>query len=182
MSRKRRNVRGQSTLLLIWGGVMMTRICGNCTACCRPLPILESGKPIGVWCKHCDKGVGCRIYESRPDSCRGFFCQWLMGVGADESRPDKTRVILDFVRTEDGLPGGVLQIWEVSEGRLGSQYVRDVTNTSVLSGIWVSHIPLRGRKRMFVPPDQKVTPEIRAALLAENFDIVRVREAQPSDM
>jgi hypothetical protein len=28
---------------------MTMRTCGNCTACCRPLPILELQKSIGVW-------------------------------------------------------------------------------------------------------------------------------------
>ncbi len=152
------------------------RTCGNCTACCRPLPILELQKSIGVWCTQCDQGVGCRIYDSRPRSCRDFSCQWLKGIGKEDDRPDKTRVILDFVQTDNGLPGGILQIWEVSAGRLDSPHVHMITDAAVMAKIWVSHIPLHGKKKkMFVPPNRVLTEEIRAALAMENFAVMLVR-------
>lgn len=34
-------------------------------------------KPRGTWCSHCDIGHGCRIYDTRPDECRDFYCAYL---------------------------------------------------------------------------------------------------------
>jgi len=35
-------------------------------------------KPDHEWCPHCPTGKGgCSIYESRPQRCRDFHCQWL---------------------------------------------------------------------------------------------------------
>ena len=68
------------------------RTCGDCTACCRAIAVEALGKPRLTHCKHQDKG--CAIYESRPQQCRAFACLWLMGIGADDARPDKTGVVL----------------------------------------------------------------------------------------
>lgn len=67
------------------------RSCGPCTMCCKHIEILEISKPAGAWCPNCEKGVGCKIYETRPKACQTFECLWLKyGVGG---RPDKTHVI-----------------------------------------------------------------------------------------
>ncbi len=150
----------------------MARTCGNCTACCKPMPIIELGKPFGEWCRHCDKGIGCRIYPERPDSCKEFRCQWLMGLGREDERPDRIKVILDFVDFEDGLPGGLLQIWEVSEGALEKIFSQSVTENILYQGIWVSHIPLHGKKKLFQPPGRRITEDMAAALSAEGFILV----------
>lgn len=75
------------------------RECGSCTMCCKTMGVIDMDppKPIHTWCAHCDKGKGCRIYEDRPPSCRGFDCIWLQdefGVMGPELRPDKTGVVL----------------------------------------------------------------------------------------
>jgi hypothetical protein len=54
------------------------RSCGGCTMCCKVLGITELQKPVGKWCKHCEIGYGCRIYETRPAECRTFHCAWLV--------------------------------------------------------------------------------------------------------
>ena len=53
------------------------RSCGTCTLCCKLLQVPEVEKPLGEWCRHCDKGVGCTIYAERPQRCRDFFCGYL---------------------------------------------------------------------------------------------------------
>lgn len=68
--------------------------CGNCTACCKAMGVVEIDKEPGVWCAHCAVGEGCRIYADRPPSCAGFQCAWLMeGLPAD-LRPDISKVVL----------------------------------------------------------------------------------------
>ena len=65
--------------------ILPGRACGSCTLCCKLLRIAELDKPGGEWCRHCAIGEGCRTYESRPRSCRGFFCSWLTQAALDES-------------------------------------------------------------------------------------------------
>lgn len=77
--------------------VLPGRDCGGCTACCTVLPADDPTlkKQSGVDCAHCDVGAGCRIYETRPQTCRDFFCGWraLPKLG-DEWRPDRSGVMI----------------------------------------------------------------------------------------
>lgn len=45
--------------------------------CCKVMSIGELGKPQGKWCKHCDIGNSCKVYTSRPQECRDFYCGYL---------------------------------------------------------------------------------------------------------
>ena len=79
----------------------MAGACGTCTMCCRLLAIKELKKPGGKWCEHCNIGVGCKVYEQRPDSCRAFACIWLQSQDRQgnermplELRPDKSKVVM----------------------------------------------------------------------------------------
>lgn len=53
------------------------RTCGSCTLCCRLPDIDELLKPANEWCIHCVDGMGCKIYQSRPQTCRDFLCLWM---------------------------------------------------------------------------------------------------------
>ena len=50
--------------------------CGDCNMCCKLYSIHEPKdfKKDYEWCKHCEVGVGCKIYESRPKHCKDFQC------------------------------------------------------------------------------------------------------------
>ena len=75
--------------------VVPGRSCGTCTMCCKvfDLPVVQS--PVGKWCRHCAPGKGCRIYESRPDICKDFFCGWLLSPElGPEWKPDRSKVVL----------------------------------------------------------------------------------------
>ena len=66
------------------------RECGGCNLCCEIFYIDVLAKPANVWCKHCERGVGCKIYAMRPQPCREFRCAWLMSPDmADRYRPDR---------------------------------------------------------------------------------------------
>ncbi len=58
--------------------ILSGRACGSCTLCCKVLRIIELGSPQGQWCRHCDIGRGCRIYDRRPSECRSFHCGYLL--------------------------------------------------------------------------------------------------------
>ena len=73
--------------------------CNGCTLCCRVLPIPWMNKPPGVWCKHCDIGVGCKIWDDPvTDECKTFVCAYNQIENAPiELRPDKCKVIFEKV-------------------------------------------------------------------------------------
>jgi hypothetical protein len=90
----------------------------------------------------------------------------------EEERPDKTMVILDSFKIPGGLPEGTLQIWEVGEGRLDSDYVRWYTRFTTEKGVWVSHIPCRGKKKMFVPKGRTPTEHEASSMEENDFEVV----------
>jgi hypothetical protein len=74
------------------------RVCGSCSLCCKLLRIEELDKPAGRWCCHCTAGRdGCKIYDTRPGSCRSFHCTWLINpeLGA-EWRPTTAKMVLYY--------------------------------------------------------------------------------------
>jgi hypothetical protein len=80
-------------------GLVEGRECGECTACCGVLAIVDDGlhKPPGVVCEHCTAGRGCAIYETRPKVCRGFHCGWFMLADlGDGWRPDRSGILISF--------------------------------------------------------------------------------------
>ncbi len=84
-----------------WQPGMFERPCGGCTMCCKVPAIPEIRKPANQWCEHCDKGLGCRIYDRRPEPCQAFYCLWkVMPDFPEELRPDRSKVL--WTMTEDG--------------------------------------------------------------------------------
>lgn len=88
-------------MIQTWQPGMFERPCYGCTMCCKLPAAPEIQKPSGVWCQHCDKGKGCRIYDTRPAGCRDFMCLWKVQPTFPEAeRPDKAKVIWQL--TQDG--------------------------------------------------------------------------------
>lgn len=78
----------------------MTRLCGECVACCRAVAVTALQKRAGTTCTHCSNG--CTVYDTRPAECAEYVCLWLEGFGEDENRPDKLGAIIDVHRTGCG--------------------------------------------------------------------------------
>lgn len=100
----------------------MNRHCGECTLCCKLLPVPELDKPALARCPHQRSHKGCAIYGKHPLSCRVWSCQWLNGdeITAGLSRPDRAHYVIDcmpdFISIDEhnGLPPRripVIQIW-----------------------------------------------------------------------
>ena len=77
------------------GALEEARPCGDCSLCCKLLPIQELQKDANVWCRHIAKGAGCSIHAERPDVCRQFQCIWTYAAPLDESwRPDRCNFVM----------------------------------------------------------------------------------------
>ena len=133
----------------------MERICGGCTLCCKVLEIPELGKPINVWCPFCDIGRGCKIYPSRPQSCKKFLCGWLQDPIIPESlRPDQCGVVIEK------LPGYSVHLALMDPIRptawMGPE-IRSVLDAYVKTGIAILVGTGKGK------PDEMLIPQGRMA-------------------
>ena len=82
----------------------LTRECGSCTLCCKLLHIPEFDAPAGTWCSQCNPKKGCTIYGDHPEKCKTFKCLWLLDLGLDVDRPDKSKIVMKFVNAhQDGV-------------------------------------------------------------------------------
>jgi hypothetical protein len=71
------------------------RSCGECTLCCRLLPVQSLAKPANKRCAHATR-KGCSIYPKRPWDCRTWSCRWLSDpLAKDLRRPDRTHYVID---------------------------------------------------------------------------------------
>lgn len=78
------------------------RSCDNCTMCCKLLSIEELDKPRGLWCSHCDKKRGCKIYEDRPEPCRTFYCGYRRIQDLDERwKPSTSKILINYEAAHD---------------------------------------------------------------------------------
>jgi hypothetical protein len=73
------------------------RRCGECTLCCKLLPVRELKKPANTRCDHQSR-KGCAIYHQLgfPPSCQLWNCAWLAGV-EDLVRPDRCGWVVDVM-------------------------------------------------------------------------------------
>jgi hypothetical protein len=98
----------------------MNRQCGECSLCCKLLPVRELRKKGGERCEH-QRHTGCAIYGKRPMSCAIWACRWLTSDDtADMRRPDRTHYVIDvmpdFLELENNDTGErqkvpVIQVW-----------------------------------------------------------------------
>lgn len=92
---------------------MSTRKCGECTLCCRVLPVADISKPAATPCPH-QFSKGCRVYPTRPNSCRLWSCAWLADDSFPLPRPDRCGYVVDTSPdycTIEGVKVSVVQIW-----------------------------------------------------------------------
>lgn len=125
------------------------RSCGGCTACCKTHGIIELQKPPGIWCHHCMIGHGCAIYNQRPGTCQGYRCGWLDGLGNDEHRPDKMKVVPDI--SNHPPLGKTVILFELEEGSVRSEMVARWSLNLIQTGICVVHRRLDGDHKLYSP-------------------------------
>ena len=138
------------------------RACGGCTMCCFTHGVENVDneyKKAESWCKHCDIGRGCRVYQTRPQDCVTFTCMWLRGIGAEEHRPDKTGVVLNSVVIPE-LPTALVMTGTVA-GALESDYATRLAMTYVGRGIPVLREHCGGqRSELWHSERVRITPRV----------------------
>lgn len=79
------------------------RSCDGCTLCCKVMNVPPLNKPKSVWCPHCAIGKGCKIYDTRPQECRGFYCGYrqIVHLGEHWFPADSKMIVL-----WEQMPGG----------------------------------------------------------------------------
>jgi hypothetical protein len=118
------------------------RSCDACTACCTHLLIddPELTKAAGSPCPHCS--AGCTIYETRPQTCRNWYCGWRqMPELGEDWRPDRSDVLIRTDVGADGTPEVYFQLI----GRL------DVVNNPNLANV-IAGMIVAGIRVLLVPP------------------------------
>ena len=65
----------------------ITRKCRDCNMCCKRPEIPSINKKSYSWCKNCNIGEGCNIYEKRPEKCKEFVCLYVTGL--TDLKPNK---------------------------------------------------------------------------------------------
>ena len=55
--------------------LFVPRKCEDCNLCCKLPEIPSINKKSYSWCKSCDIGIGCKIYDNKPKKCNEFsYC------------------------------------------------------------------------------------------------------------
>lgn len=93
-----------------------SRECGTCRLCCKTGSVDEEGvrfqpfrKPAGVMCEFASS-KGCSLHEDSmmPRTCSAFLCLWRLGMGHDEHRPDKMKMVPTTQKMPNGTTVAVL--------------------------------------------------------------------------
>jgi hypothetical protein len=152
---------------------MSHSLCGTCTLCCKVKSIVEIKKPMYTWCGHCDKGAGCRIYDTpaKPASCTAYNCLWYSTQAFEdpnrrlpaEFRPDRTKVVVD---TPDGLGYKAAIFWVDPSYPAAMQSEQNKFLVSAL-GLEYAVIEAFRRKRKLLALDEAN----RRKMIATGYDI-----------
>jgi hypothetical protein len=119
------------------------RACGDCTGCCTELTIDDPAlrKPDGVGCRHLcgvEQGGPCGIYDSRPATCRDWFCGWRLLSSLNEAmRPDRSGVLIspDIDTTHSQTGGLTLMPLSDDVSGLFADELIDLTGKCVARGV-----------------------------------------------
>jgi hypothetical protein len=160
------------------------RECGSCTLCCKVYEVPSLEKPAGKWCRHCAPGKGCGIWETRPDHCRSFYCQWMTDGGfGPEWKPDRAR----FVMTVDPfsrylnvqVDPGHAKAWRQEPyysglRRLAASLIREERLVVVLNGAQATVVTASGDVELGVmKPEDRVQLKLRITPNGPVYDILK---------
>ncbi|HEX4146484.1 MAG TPA: hypothetical protein VHY91_23490 [Pirellulales bacterium] len=99
------------------------RVCGDCTACCTVMGVVELGKANYQRCLHeCGR---CTIYEARPSVCRTWSCGWLLGAieGDERRRPDRLGLMFNSEHLAGKPVTVAYEVWPGAGRQPNSKYL-----------------------------------------------------------
>jgi Fe-S-cluster containining protein len=124
------------------------RSCGTCSVCCVALTIEDRAlrKVQGYRCPNARSDHGCGIYETRPDTCRTFFCGWRRLKWVRETlRPDVSGVLVKLhgeisAETQERTIG--VEVSLLTNAALKAEGLAETIAAAVAAGIPVYlHVP-----------------------------------------
>jgi hypothetical protein len=124
------------------------RECGDCNVCCVDMTIDDPAlrKPQGVRCHNALPDNRCIIYETRPQTCRHFFCGWRMLKWIKPGlRPDTSGVLvtLTFANKTSPQAGMGVMFTLLRKDALKSEGLAETIAAAVAAGAPV-HIRIPG--------------------------------------
>jgi Fe-S-cluster containining protein len=124
------------------------RECGACNVCCVALTINDPAlqKPQGYRCRNARPDNSCAIYETRPQTCRTFFCGWRYLKWIREPlRPDTSDVLFRLHYDKPDAAGqrqlGVM-VTLLSNAALKAEGLAETVAAAIAAGLPVFiHVP-----------------------------------------
>jgi hypothetical protein len=98
------------------------------------------------------------------------MCEWLKGFGDDMDRPDKTKIVLDFISPDGQMPR-FLQIWEVNRGSLRRTPAKALIAFFLKNSIPVALRYLSGKKEVMTG-GTTLSREVERGLISEGVRII----------
>ncbi|MGZ3264957.1 MAG: YkgJ family cysteine cluster protein [Croceibacterium sp.] len=142
----------------VFGPLVEDRACSECVACCVEIAIDDPqlSKPAGTPCVHCGPR-GSAIYDTRPHSCRAWFCAWRrLPDLPDHLRPDRSGLMACLMeRPADANP--LLRLYIVVQWLDGRPIARSAEADELLARLRRIGLPVwvgsGERISLHFPPD-----------------------------
>tara|TARA_R100000008_G_C3541745_1_gene145161 strand:- start:15 stop:497 length:483 start_codon:yes stop_codon:yes gene_type:complete len=121
--------------------ILNKRNCEDCNLCCKLPEINYTNEKKGAfkWCTNCDIGKGCKIYSSRPQGCKDFYCLYQQGYM--DLKPNKVGFFV-FPEREEFSEHKILTIY-CEESRLNNVpklLMSDESMYKLINNGWAFHI------------------------------------------
>jgi hypothetical protein len=101
---------------------------------------MEPRKPSYQWCKHCDIGVGCKIYKTRPQGCKDFLCLYLGGL--TNLKPNRCGFFIYQEESQQAAKNKVLAVMceEHMLDKVVDAILNDPDGKKIVDEGWIFHI------------------------------------------
>ena len=118
---------------------MQTRECGDCNMCCKLPEIPSINKKSYSWCKNCNIGEGCNIYEKRPEKCKEFVCLYVTGL--TDLKPNKCGFFI-FPESEQSTTHKIFTIYSEPHklDKIPTAIMQDNKLSQMVKDNWAFHI------------------------------------------
>lgn len=72
--------------------------CDGCTLCCKLLPVPWMNSPANEYCKECNPGIGCKIWDNIPEGCLKYSCAYnQIEKCSEDLKPSNCKVMFEMI-------------------------------------------------------------------------------------